>query len=70
MGQLLQRAELALEAIEQARVDPAQHLEREAHVVVVIVHLVDFAHAARAEQPDDLEALGAFEMCGQRYHGK
>jgi hypothetical protein len=58
----LQDPELALEAVQEARIAPAQHLERDPHLELAVEGLVDLAHATGAEESDDLEPLCAFEL--------
>jgi hypothetical protein len=60
-----ERAELLLEAEQRVRLELAQHLEGHAAAVGVIDRLVDDAHAAGADPPEDLEALRAAELLGE-----
>ena len=58
MRQVGQQAELALESVERARLDPRQRLERDLHVALPVQRLVDDAHAAGADLALDQEAPG------------
>ena len=69
MVQILEGAELALEAEERVGRHRAQGLERHARAPLLIERLVDHAHAARAEGPQQLEPARADEVVsGQDAH--
>ena len=68
VGDVVERAELVLEARQPDAVGVAQHLERDRLLQLVIVGLVDHAHPAGAELASDLEARTSVEQ-GLGAHG-
>ncbi len=62
MGQVLQRAELVLEQVQELRVELAQGLERHPGVALAVDSLVDDTHATGAEPAVDLEPVGSAKV--------
>jgi hypothetical protein len=62
VGDVGQRPELLLEAVDRAGPRPQQGLERHGRVLFAVVGLVDDAHPAIAEFPNQLEAVGEVKL--------